>query len=260
MMQLKESFVGQGQNNLQYYIPGYDDKPIFRITSPSKTIDLPIPTHHGTPKGGLLLTANMGPVKGQAVCDLGTGYFALNAVAAHLEGASCAVGIEANPEVAIWASKSVADANLGNVHIIQGNDLTNIPERFDVILGNLPIMPTNDAEPKNIYMFGGKTGWEIVVNYLKQIPLHLNKHGYVKLLLFEFMGIEDRTSENIPSAFELLMNSGLIPRIIAKHSFKLENDHPLNTDHELATYIRDMYKGYNFGTQLTKVIVEGSLR
>lgn len=259
MIQVTENYIHS--RSLQFFVPDDLNQPqIFRIASASRSVELAIPPNHGPPRGGLLLAQNLGNVANRSLCDLGTGPFALNPIVAKLSGARCAVGIEADPNASNWANKSIQTAGLKDVAIITAGDLSGVDEKFDTIVGNLPIMPTYKDRPENIYVYGGVTGWEVVNNYLQQITNHLNKEGIVRLLLFEFMGIEKRTSDAIPSAFERFSEIGLAPRIVAKHNFPLNENHPLRNDIQLESHVRNMYDGYVFDKGLTKVIVEGSLK
>ena len=93
--------------------------------------------HHGTTKLCLeLLSSEREQLVGSPVLDVGTGTGIL-AMAAALWGADPVVGIDNDEEAVSAARKNVADNELSAHVLISGSSLTEIDQRFSVVVANI---------------------------------------------------------------------------------------------------------------------------
>jgi release factor glutamine methyltransferase len=60
----------------------------------------------------------------------------------------------------------------------------NKKQKFDLIIFNPPYLPEDKREPEDskLVTTAGKKGYEIIIKFLKQAKLHLNKKGKIFLL------------------------------------------------------------------------------
>lgn len=69
---------------------------------------------------------------------------------------------------------------------INSNLFSNIKsnQKFDLIIFNPPYLPEDKYEPKDskVITTGGKYGYEIIIRFLKQAKIHLNKNGKIIIL------------------------------------------------------------------------------
>lgn len=235
----------------------------FEIHSQELAVTIPIPAGHGPPRGGLLLSHNLGDVAGKAVCDLGTDCYGLNVVSSALLGAQTACGIERNPEAIAWLQAIVENNSLLHtvVRVLNSPTFSFTPaNQFDVIIGNLPMMPslTENKTADDFYHYGGGDGWNVIQHYLNLIPLYLSKNGYIRLLLLDFLGIDERTSPEIPSAFERFEKCGLMPAIITRLNYQIHENHPFIQNPKLFSYVQQLYPSYSFSDlSYDTVVMEG---
>jgi len=234
---------------------------IAKKDNPTVYLFIEMPKCWGPPGGGIFLTHTLKNLRGKSVCDLGTGYYALNAITASLLGAKQAMGIEINPKAATWAKKIIADNELANVGVIEGSSLSaiNSEEKFDLILGNLSMSPTPraiESKPKDWHDFAGPTGWEIIQPYLDQAPAYLTDGGSFRLMLHEFLGIT-RKFGRIPTAFERFKRAGLKPKIIGKKKIPITHHHSMLSNPELRKHLLRVYPRYLIKDYLNIFVVEG---
>ena len=77
----------------------------------------------------------------------------------------------------------------GRVRFHKGDLLENLPEKFDVIVANLPYISMNDRDSlarevrhdPEVALFGGPTGDEILRRLIEQAPAHLHPAGLLAL-------------------------------------------------------------------------------
>ena len=89
---------------------------------------------------------------------------------------------------ALDIAKDNANSLQANVDITNGSLLENNPNKYDLIVANLPyvdkewedISPELDFEPKNA-LFADKSGLEIIFNLISQCSKNLNKNGFLVL-------------------------------------------------------------------------------
>jgi len=79
-------------------------------------------------------------------------------------------------------SQAVKQARKKGFKTIRSNLFSNIKERFDLIIFNPPYL-SQDKYDKEKDTTGGGLGDETILNFLNQLPKHLNKNGKAFLLL-----------------------------------------------------------------------------
>ncbi len=119
---------------------------------------------------------------GAIIADVGTGSGAIAvALAINLPNATI-YATDISPE-----ALQTAEANIGHhklhdrVRLLHGDLLTPLPERVDIVVANLPYIPTEEIstlapeihkEPQ-IALDGGTNGIEVITRLLRQAPDHL---------------------------------------------------------------------------------------
>ena len=98
---------------------------------------------------------------------------------------------------------------ISNLQYFQMDCLSGFNKKFDVILANLPYIPSNEVQKLDVSRFeprialdGGVQGVDIVNKIIKQIPYHLSKPGLV-LLEIQFDQAKEITeivNQTIPAA------------------------------------------------------------
>jgi release factor glutamine methyltransferase len=119
--------------------------------------------------------------KSTSVLDLGCGSCIQGKQASLFSDNVTAVDI--NPEAGDYAEKY-------KLKFIYSNLFENVKEKFDLILFNPPYLPAMDEEPEDVRLIttGGKQGFELIEEFLKQAPAHLNKGGKILLICSTLTG------------------------------------------------------------------------
>jgi release factor glutamine methyltransferase len=103
-------------------------------------------------------------------------------------------GIDINPH----AAKCTKD---NGVNAIQGDLLSCIRGKFDIIIFNPPYLPTNDEERTsdwiNVALDGGSNGRHILDRFLEDAIDHLVEKGRILILISSFTGIDEIKSRMI---------------------------------------------------------------
>ncbi len=109
------------------------------------------------------------------VLDMGTGS-GVQAEAAI--NAKSVVAADINP-------KAVAFVKKKGIKAVKSDLFSNIKDKFDTIIFNLPYLP-DEPKLKDLALDGGKEGYELTVKFLSQVGNHLKSNGIV-LILFSTM-------------------------------------------------------------------------
>jgi release factor glutamine methyltransferase len=114
--------------------------------------------------------------KGMKVLDMGTGSGIQALTVFKLDAQVVAVDI--NPECVEQVSK------LG-IKTIESDLFQNIKEKFDLIIFNPPYLPLDEREPKDSQLSttGGKTGSEVLNDFLKKAKDYLEKDGKILIVV-----------------------------------------------------------------------------
>jgi len=142
-----------------------------------------------------LLAENLAVEEGDVVLDMGTGCGILGILAA--KKASEVVAVDVNP-YAVQCARTNARRNqvIAKMDILRGDlfEPLRADQRFDVILFNLPYLPSEAADPKEWIeraWFGGTTGRRIIDRFICEAPRHLKKDGRILLIQSSLSGTEE---------------------------------------------------------------------
>ncbi len=123
----------------------------------------------------------------------------------HLKG----YGFDKSRDALHVAKENLESNQIKNVQLIQKDLLSGVDNKFDVILANLPYIPSEEVQTLNVSRFepkialdGGSQGVDIIKNLINQIPDHLSRPGLV-LLEIQFdqaKVITEIANQTIPSA------------------------------------------------------------
>jgi release factor glutamine methyltransferase len=136
------------------------------------------------------LKAEGGGRRAETILDVGTGsgVIALSLAAAFPDANVSAVDVSA--EALALARENAERLGLtSRVQFREGNLLENIPERFDLIVANLPYISMQDRQSlarevlhdPEVALFGGIRGDEIIRELIEQAPSHLQRNGLLAL-------------------------------------------------------------------------------
>jgi len=167
------------------------------------------------PKAGTLLLARQVPAMAHgSVLDLGTGCGLLALLAARSARRVVATDVVEACVRCTWRNALLngfevqVDVRLGDLFAPVAG------ETFDLVLTNLPQMPTppgravggDEAAADD----GGHDGWAILDRVIREAPSYLKPGGQLVFTLFDFVGEQN--------AFRRLKEAGLSPVIIARES------------------------------------------
>lgn len=187
------------------------------------------------PKSGLLFDEILTPeiCYGKTVLDLGCGYLGILSFISQKNGAFYVDAIDYDENCVDWFGKIISDNHLKNVNCFKSNYFSSINKIYDIILSNPPQMPmTYEA----IHDSGGYNGRDHIINVIEGSFMHLKENGKLFLLVFDFLGTDVRTNENIPSIFEIAYNIGYksvkkvfeTKKVIKKGSVTFDNLRQIN--------------------------------
>ena len=171
-----------------------DDGQIDWVISYYKDMKLKVlPSVYDPAEDSFLLADNLDIKQGDKVLDIGCGSGIQSLVAAK-KGAKV-IAVDINPEAVKNTKINAADLDLEDlIQVRQSNLFENVPETdFDVIIFNPPYLPSggglNNALSKA--WDGGKTGREIISDFLKEAKKHLKKGGKIFFVISSITGKEE---------------------------------------------------------------------
>jgi release factor glutamine methyltransferase len=80
-----------------------------------------------------------------------------------------------------------------NFDAIETNLFSNLKDKFDIIIFNPPYLPEDIQEPKDSRLIttAGKKGYEIILKFLKQAKIHLNKNSVIFIVISNLSNPEE---------------------------------------------------------------------
>jgi release factor glutamine methyltransferase len=144
----------------------------------------------------------------KSVLDMGSGS-GIQALAALSSGAKSILAADINPEV-------IEELKKKDIPVVKSDLFSRIKEKFDIIVFNPPYLPLDKREDKesSLTTSGGKKGDELIIKFLRQSVTHLNKKGFI-LLLISSLTPEDKI-------LELLKKLNLNKSILSEKKFFME--------------------------------------
>ncbi len=83
--------------------------------------------------------------------------------------------------------RAVECAKRNGINAVQSDLFENVEGKFNLIIFNPPYLPDNIGEPDNPGMdralYGGPTGRELILKFLKDAGEHLNEHGRILIVI-----------------------------------------------------------------------------
>lgn len=132
-----------------------------------------------------LLGNNIEIKKDFIVADIGTGCGILSILASKLGAKKVyAIDVDKNCEKSVETNSKVN--NVGNIVFLQGRMLNPLKEKVDIIIANLPQMPSN--KKIHFHRYGSSDGTKYIVELIKNAPKYLKKNGAV---FFSLMSISN---------------------------------------------------------------------
>jgi release factor glutamine methyltransferase len=126
-------------------------------------------------------------IAGRSVLEVGCGSGLISIVAAKM-GANVAAA-DVNPE-AVRITEKNAEANKVSLNVFTSDLFENVNGKFDLIIFNPPYLPVEEGETDLTYA-GGASGREVIERFIGEVENHLNKDGFVLLLISSLTGEQE---------------------------------------------------------------------
>ncbi|MEI6849523.1 MAG: HemK2/MTQ2 family protein methyltransferase [archaeon] len=126
--------------------------------------------------------------KDKTVLDMGTGS-GIQALSALNSGAKSVLAVDINKEAITLLKNKYKQKNIKFLH---SNLFSKVKSKFDLIIFNPPYLPEDEREDSEsaLVTTGGKNGDEIILKFLQQSKVHLNKNGLILLLVSSLTPLE----------------------------------------------------------------------
>lgn len=195
------------------------------------------------PKSGLIydMVLSKEECEGKSVLDLGCGYLGILGVTAYMRGASKVDSIDYDNACVEWFNKLIKDKELNGVRCYHSNLFKNVKEeKYDMILSNPPQMPMIEGD---VHDTGGLDGRDSIMDILTNSVKYLNYGGSLYLLVFDFLGLDERMNDN-ESLFEIASRLGFTDTKIIYSVKKIIK--PNSVTAQSIPYINTIYPKYEF--------------
>lgn len=226
-------------NTKDYYILEKNNKKYFVY----ENLELELATNGYIPKSGLIFDQILteSDCLDKKVLDLGCGYLGILGIMAYIRGAIKVESIDYDKNCVDWFNKIIADNNLKNIVCYESNYFEKVINNdFDLILANPPQMP---MIKQSLHDSGGLDGREYILKILKEAFNYLKIEGALCILLFDFLGVDEKTN-----------NSSTIVQIANNIGYKnleivYEVDKKINkggVTYNNINYVNSVYPNYDF--------------
>ncbi|MCK5474641.1 MAG: methyltransferase [Candidatus Aenigmarchaeota archaeon] len=126
-----------------------------------------------------LLLENISAKKTDTVLEIGIGTGIVSLFLAKMAGT--VTGVDINPAAVRLTCKNAKLNNITNVKIFESNLFEKIRGVFDIIVFNLPYVPTEETIDETIALAwdGGENGRKVTDRFLKQAIAHIKNNGRI---------------------------------------------------------------------------------
>lgn len=195
------------------------------------------------PKSGLLFDEILTPLicESKSILDLGCGFLGILSLIAIKNNAKKVDAIDYDDNCVQWFNKIIKDNNYLNVRCFKSDYFENVNEKYDIILTNPPQLPMKKGL---LHDSGGYDGRQHILEIIEKGHSKLKDDGEMYILIFDFIGVVERTNKAKKSIIELAKEYGYsssevvlkVPKIIKKDSITYNN----------LPYIMSVYPEYNW--------------
>lgn len=140
-----------------------------------------------------LLVENLLVERGDRVLEIGTGTGLISIIAS--KKARIVIATDINPYALTCATKNIIANKSFNIELREGDLFETVPhDKFDLILFNIPYLPTSDEEiPRSeidAAWDGGADGRKVLDRFLEEVKDHLNPGGRIQLVQSSLSDVE----------------------------------------------------------------------
>ena len=196
------------------------------------------------PKSGLIYNTVLHDCEDKTVLDLGCGDLGILGVMARENGARTVDSVDIDVNCVNWFNELIRENHFDNMRCYQSDNFSNVKDSFDMILTNLAQMPMIHGAAHDS---GGFDGRDNIIEILQKSRNYLNKDGQLYMLLFDFLGIDKRTNDNL-SIEELASNYGYDHMEILESVNKIIR--PGSVTYDNLEHVSSVYPKYNFDTDV----------
>ncbi|MDE1870203.1 MAG: methyltransferase [Candidatus Micrarchaeota archaeon] len=126
--------------------------------------------------------------------------------------------VEINPADLAIAKGVINENKLSElINLFKGSLFEPIKGKYDLIISNISHLPQPPGAKDSQHDYGGLDGWKFRDGIINKASTYLNKHGFLSLLSFDFIGVFNRYSSKSPSLVERLHSNGFKEEHIATY-------------------------------------------
>lgn len=183
------------------------------------------------------------------VLDLGCGYLGILSVISNCYAPKRIDSIDIDYDVVKWFQYLIQKNNFSNIYCFQSDYFENVTGIYDIILSNPPQMP---MLKEMVHDSGGVDGRKYIIKILRESYDYLRVGGKLYILIFDFLGINQKTNDE-STIIDLALKSGYCAANIVyqtEKKIKKESVTYCNLDH-----IKDVYPKYHFYNHAYQVCI-----
>jgi len=127
-------------------------------------------------------------IRGKKCLDMGCGAGLLAIIMAKQGAIATAADINLD---SVQATRTNAAVNDAEVYAVFSDLFSNVAETFDFIVFNPPYLPGEEKEKNELTYYGGKSGREVIKNFLATAKKFFKRNGKIFLLISTVTGEEE---------------------------------------------------------------------
>ncbi len=169
------------------------------------------------------LLENINAKKTDTVLEIGIGTGIVSLFLAKIAGN--VTGVDINPAAVRLAGKNAELNSITNVKIFKSDLFEKIRGKFDLIVFNLPYVPTEEKIDETIALAwdGGADGRKVTDRFLKQAIVHIKNNGRIVVV--------DSSLSNHKNTIEFLEKNGFCAKILAEKKLFFETLYVIEGKH-----------------------------